>query len=87
VRPPDAGRKLEWMKEFLGQDHIPADVAQELGEASGIDDPGPALRAVLNRNPEVRDSWYRYRGERIQTLIGDWLATHGVDFVDPPPWT
>ena len=86
VTPPGTTLKVDWLKEFIGKGDVPGEVSGELSEAMGAEDPAPEIRAVLNRNPEVRDSWYRYRGERIQALIDEWLAANGVEFTDPPPW-
>ena len=87
VRPPDTPRKVGWLKQFLSEDQeVDAEVSSELNEAMTIDDPAPELRAILNRNPEVRDAWFRYRSERTQGMIDDWLEDNGVAFVDPPPW-
>lgn len=87
VRPPDTPRKIGWLTEFLNQNEdVDIAVSAELMQAMTIDDPAPELRAILNRNPEVRDAWFRYRSERIQGMIDDWLEKNGVAFVDPPPW-
>lgn len=87
VKPPSTERKIEWMREFLGGGDVEAPVVAELEQAIETDDPAPALRDVLNRNPEVRDAWYRYRSRRIQSVIDEWVAANGVRFTDPPPWS
>jgi hypothetical protein len=88
IRPPDIPRKVAWMMSFLRQtaDEHPPEVDAEIKAATELDDPTPAVKAILNRNPEVRDAWYVYRSERIQEMIVAWLAEHGIETTDPPPW-
>jgi hypothetical protein len=89
IRPPGIPRKVEWMMSFLRQtagEH-PPEVDAEITAATGLEDPTPVVKDILNRNPEVRDAWYVYRSERIQEMIVAWLAGHGIETTDPPPWT
>lgn len=86
VRPPDTAQKIEWLGEFLAREGVETGVASELDRATTAEEPAAEIREILNRNPEVRDAWYRYRTERIQSLIDEWLQSNGVNFTDPPPW-
>lgn len=88
IRPPDVPRKVEWMKNFLRQttgEH-PPEVAAAITAAMAVENPTPAIKGILDGNPEVRDAWYLYRSERIQEMIDEWLAENGVETTDPPPW-
>jgi hypothetical protein len=87
ISPPATEHKIEWLREFLRQDPVEPATLAEFELAIAEPDPAAALRDALNRHPPVRDAWYRYRSERIQSLIDDWLASNGVHFVDPPPWS
>jgi hypothetical protein len=88
VHPPSTERKIEWLKEFLQTSSaVDSEVQAELEQAMTVDDPAGELKAILNRNQEVRDGWYRFRAERIQQRIDAWLAEHGVGFTDSPPWS
>lgn len=86
VKPPDLARKIEWMKEFIKSKELDAETAAELKEALKEDDPTAAIKAVLARHAEFRDSWYLYRSDRLHEMINDWLTEHEVAATEPPPW-
>ena len=62
------------------------DVAVALLQALESGDPAPALREVLNDNPESRDRWYLYRADRLHDHMKKWLEDHEVATTEPPPW-
>jgi hypothetical protein len=87
VHPPDTDQKIEWLLAFLdGSSEVGADESAELREAMDSDDPAEEVASVLKRYPKARDAWFRFRAERIRTLIDEWLAARGVVAVEPPPW-
>ena len=86
LEPPTTALKVEWLAAFVEQDGFDAEIATALRGAMVGDDPGPAIREVLNANPDVRDDWYVYRSERIRVLLGEWLKKSGIKPTDPPPW-
>ena len=90
IHPPDATRKIEWMQGFV-KDEKPEDKQRKemigrLSKALKVDDPASALSAILNEDPDLRDTWYLYRTHRLQRMIGEWLKSNDVEAVDPPPW-
>lgn len=87
VHPPDTPTKIGWLEEFIQQNPVDNDeLLSELTAAMEADDPAGAIGAVLNQNPDLRDSWYVYRADRIHEWIERWLAEQQVAPVDPPPW-
>jgi hypothetical protein len=87
IDPPDHVKKLEWMKTFLDEvDDLDAEVVGLLREAAAADDPVSAVNEVLRQHPEGRDRWYLYRSDRLHDMIDEWLVTHKITAVDPPPW-
>ena len=90
VQPPDATHKVVLMKSFVsenpGKNKQEEAVVARLTEALGAENPGAALSDVLNADPELRDTWYRYRSERLHRIIEEWLDSNGVEIVDSPPW-
>ncbi len=87
VEPPDTAQKVEWLKTFVTDDDSVTDELREaLTNAMGEDEPTPAIRGILNQNPDVRDRWYLYRTSRIQELIAAWITKHKIEPSDSPPW-
>jgi hypothetical protein len=87
IHPPDTAKKIEWMKQFLALERgLEAEVLADLERALSAEDPAGELSGILNRNPDVRDSWYMFRAERLREMIAAWVAEHGVAFTEPPPW-
>ena len=86
IEPPSTALKVEWLAAFVDSGEFDAEIATGLREAMVGDDPGPAIRKVLNANPEVRDSWYVYRSDRIRAMVGPWLEKSGITATNPPPW-
>jgi hypothetical protein len=87
VVPPDAEQKIEWMRMFLDEElEIDPAITSELRRALTVDDAADELCSILNRHPQVRDEWYRFRADRLHEEIDGWLEDHGIVPVDPPPW-
>jgi hypothetical protein len=87
VHPPDAELKIEWLKAFLDGNRVGDEQARQLLLAAlDADDPVEELGEVLGRHPDVRDTWYAYRTERLHEMIDAWLETNGIASIDPPPW-
>jgi hypothetical protein len=84
VESPSTELKIQWLTAFVVD--VEAAVRTELEAGMKADSPTPAIRAVLNRNPEIRDSWYLYRAERIRELIESWIKSMMITPANAAPW-
>jgi hypothetical protein len=89
IRPPDLARRIAWMKAFVGENSggHSMELIAELKHAASEENPAPALLAVLNRDPELRDAWYLFRSDRLHEMIDAWVAENDLKTTDPPPWS
>lgn len=85
IEPPGDERKLVWLDDFLEKEEIEPEIVERFHVAMEQPDV-VAIRELMREHDEVRDSWYLYRSERLRERIDDWLATHEVAIVEPPPW-
>jgi len=73
VEIPDTAAKLIWLKSFLEEEEVDAAVKAQLAEVMVGDNPASKIRALLNKNSELRDAWYLYRADHIRARIDTWL--------------
>ena len=82
--------KVAWMRQFVdeadGIEEVEPELVDKLREALAGEEPAPAIIAALGEHPEGKDAWYRFRSERLHDLMDDWLESHGITVIDPPPW-
>jgi len=87
IRPVTTEQKLEWVRRFIDEvGELDPEFRSALAEALNADGPAEAVIDVLNRNPEGKERWYLFRGERLHDAVETWVEAQGILVSEPPPW-
>jgi hypothetical protein len=80
-------QKLEWVGRFVDDSpDLDPEVSANLAGALVTDNPVHSVLEVLNANPEVKESWYLYRTERLHETVERWVEEQEIVVSTPPPW-
>ena len=85
VEPAASREQYRWMEKFVGS--VSEEPLRERLIIS-IDGKGAFRRFkdVLLAYPAERERWFSYRAELLHWHIQNWLAEHGVEPTNTPPW-